>query len=103
MKKVAIYARVSTLEQAERGYSIGEQVDKLKKHCEIYDYSIYKEYVDAGYSGAKLDRPDMKELIDDAKNGKFEAVIVYKLDRLSRNLQNALYLIKDVFKIKNLF
>ena len=102
MKKVAIYARVSTLEQAEHGYSIGEQVDKLKKYCDIHDYSIYKEYVDGGYSGAKLDRPAMKELIDDANNGKFEAVIVYKLDRLSRNLQNALYLIKDVFKANNI-
>lgn len=39
MKKVAIYARVSTLEQAEHGYSIGEQVDKLKKYCDIHDYS----------------------------------------------------------------
>lgn len=102
-KKVAIYARVSTLEQAEHGYSIGEQVDKLKKYCDIHDYSIYKEYVDGGYSGAKLDRPAIQELIADAKNGKFEAVIVYKLDRLSRNLQNALYLIKDIFKANNIY
>lgn len=102
MKKVAIYARVSTLEQAEHGYSIGEQIDKLKKYCDLKDYSIYKEYVDGGYSGAKLDRPAMQELISDAKNGKFEVVIVYKLDRLSRNLQNALYLIKDVFRENNI-
>ncbi|GFH39817.1 recombinase family protein [Lactococcus insecticola] len=98
MKKVAIYCRVSTMEQAEHGYSIGEQIDKLKKYCEIHDYTIYHEYVDAGFSGAKLDRPNMQQLISDAKKHRFEAVIVYKLDRLSRNLQNALYLIKDVFK-----
>lgn len=61
MKKVAIYCRVSTLEQAEHGYSISEQVDKLKKYCDIHDYSIYKEYIDGGYSGAKLDRPAMQE------------------------------------------
>lgn len=102
MKKVAIYCRVSTLEQAEHGYSISEQVDKLKKYCDIHDYSIYKEYIDGGYSGAKLDRPAMQEMINDSKKRKFEAVIVYKLDRLSRNLQNALYLIKDVFKDNNI-
>lgn len=101
-KKIAIYARVSTLEQAEHGYSIGEQVDKLKKYSDIHDYSIYKEYVDGGYSGSKLDRPAMLELIEDAKNHKFEMVIVYKLDRLSRNLQNALYLINDVFRDNNI-
>ena len=48
--KVALYVRVSTLEQAEEGYSINEQKDKLKKYCEIKDWTIVKEYVDPGRS-----------------------------------------------------
>ena len=50
--------QVSTLEQANGGYSIEEQERKLKSFCDINDWTVYDTYVDAGYSGAKRDRPN---------------------------------------------
>lgn len=98
MKKVAIYVRVSTREQAEEGYSIGAQLDKVRKYCDIKSWSIVEEYVDGGFSGGSLDRPEMKKLINDVKKSKFDMVLVYKLDRLSRSQKDTLYLIEEVFK-----
>ena len=50
--KVGIYSRVSTQEQAREGYSIGEQVERLKNYCAAKGWILYKTYTDAGFSGA---------------------------------------------------
>lgn len=100
--KVALYVRVSTLEQAEEGYSIGEQKDKLKKYCEIKDWTITKIYSDPGFSGSNINRPSIQQLIKDAGTGLYDAVLVYKLDRLSRSQKDTLYLIEDVFQKNNI-
>lgn len=98
--KVAIYVRVSTTNQAEEGYSIDEQIDKLEAYCKIKDWSVYKVYTDGGFSGSNTDRPALEKLIKDANKKKFDTVLVYKLDRLSRSQKDTLFLIEDVF-IKN--
>ncbi|MCV6815251.1 recombinase family protein [Streptococcus uberis] len=98
--KVAIYVRVSTTNQAEEGYSIDEQKDKLTSYCNIKDWSIYNVYTDGGFSGSNTERPALEQLIKDAKKKAFDTVLVYKLDRLSRSQKDTLYLIEDVF-IKN--
>lgn len=98
--KVAIYVRVSTTNQAEEGYSIEEQKDKLSSYCNIKDWSVYKIYTDGGFSGSNTERPALEQLIRDAKKKLFDTVLVYKLDRLSRSQKDTLYLIEDVF-IKN--
>lgn len=95
--KVAIYTRVSTIEQAEEGYSISEQQDKLKKYCDIKDWKVARVYTDPGFSGSNTNRPSLQQLISDCKNNMFDAVLVYKLDRLSRSQKDTLYLIEDVF------
>lgn len=102
IKKVAIYARVSTTNQAEEGYSVDQQIDKLTKYAELNDWEISKIYKDAGFSGSKLQRPGMQQLINDIQDKKFEAVLVYKLDRLSRSVRDTLYLTKDVFTKNNI-
>ena len=94
---IGIYARVSTQEQALEGCSIDEQIDRLKKYCESLGRSDIKTYIDAGFSGASIERPDLKKLIRDIKDGKIDKVVVYKLDRLSRSQKDTLYLIEDVF------
>ena len=48
-KKVAIYTRVSTTNQAEEGYSIDEQIDKLKMYCEAMDWKVSEIYTDAAF------------------------------------------------------
>lgn len=101
-RKVAIYVRVSTTNQAEEGYSIQGQIDSLIKYCEAMGWIIYEEYTDAGFSGGKIDRPAMSKLITDAKHKRFDTILVYKLDRLSRSVRDTLYLVKDVFNQNNI-
>lgn len=98
--KVAIYVRVSTTNQAEEGYSIDEQKAKLTSYCDIKDWNIYEIYTDGGFSGSNTERPALEQLIRDAERKKFDTVLVYKLDRLSRSQKDTLFLIEDVF-IKN--
>lgn len=100
---VALYPRVSGLEQAQEGYSIGEQIERMKKFCEAKGWTVYKIYTDAGFTGANMDRPGLQEMIKDAEAGKLDMVLVYKLDRLSRSQKDVLYLVEDVFDKHNVF
>jgi site-specific DNA recombinase len=89
--RAAIYARVSTDEQAREGFSVAAQIDDLHKYASIHNMDVVHEYVDEGVSGKSISgRPQMKQLLSDAKNQKFDVVLVYKIDRLSRNLRDAL-------------
>lgn len=97
MTNVACYIRVSTVEQAEEGYSIGAQKERLTAYCKARDWLVYDYYVDGGFSGSNIDRPAMQKLINDVKSKKIDAVLVYKLDRLSRSQKDTLLLIEDVF------
>ena len=94
---VALYVRVSSREQADEGYSIGEQTERLQKYAEAMGWDVAKIYVDPGYSGGNMDRPGLSELIRDVENGHIDKVVVYKLDRLSRSQFDTLYLIEKVF------
>ena len=96
---IALYIRVSTEAQAEEGYSIEAQEKILRAECTAkeYDETRIRTYIDAGASGSNIDRPALKNLIEDASAGRISTVIVYKLDRLSRSQKDTLYLIEDVF------
>lgn len=98
---VALYVRVSTQEQANEGYSIGEQIERLKKYSEAMNWEIHKIYTDPGYSGGDTNRPGLKEMIRDVEDNKVDKVVVYKLDRLSRSQLDTLYLIEKVFLANN--
>ncbi len=95
--KVALYPRVSTQEQAANGYSIDEQIERMTKYCGAMGWDVYKVYTDAGFSGANTDRPALQQMITDIRLHKFERVLVYKLDRLSRSQKDTLELIEDEF------
>jgi len=97
---IALYVRVSTHEQAENGYSIDEQIDRLVAYCNALGYASYKVYKDPGFSGATTDRPALQNLINDVKLHHVHKVLVYKLDRLSRSQVDTLNLIENVF-LKN--
>lgn len=92
--RAALYVRVSTLEQALSGYSVGEQKDRLTKYAESQDYKIIDIYSDEGVSGKSLLRPEMERLINDIKANKIDIVIIYKLDRLSRHVKDVLELVE---------
>ena len=97
---IALYERVSTDLQAEKGHSIEEQQIRLEKYCEALDLKGFIHYTDAGFSGADMNRPALQKLLEDVRTHKIEKVIVYKLDRLSRSQKDTLFLIEDVF-LKN--
>ena len=95
---VAIYIRVSTDEQAEQGYSIDFQKEKLIHYCKSQDWNDYKLYIDDGYTGTNTERPALKRMIRHIKEKKVNSVLVYKLDRLSRRQKDILELIEDEFE-----
>lgn len=97
--KVVIYVRVSSKEQVE-GYSIGEQIERLKAYCAAMGWTIVAIYIDPGHTGANMDRPDLQRMISDVEEGGIDKVVVYKLDRLSRSQKDILYLVEDIF-LKN--
>lgn len=95
MKRAALYIRVSTQEQAQEGYSVGEQRERLIAYCKAQDWIIADIYVDGGYTGSNLKRPGIQKLM--VETDKFDVVLVYKLDRLSRSQRDTLYLIEEIF------
>jgi DNA invertase Pin-like site-specific DNA recombinase len=84
-QRVAIYGRVSTMEQ-----NTDNQVNELQRYCEARMYAVHKVYVDKGVSGSKESRPEFDVMLDDAKKRKFDILLVWKLDRLSRSLKHLL-------------
>jgi site-specific DNA recombinase len=81
--RAALYARVSTERQAERG-TIGSQLQLLREHVAEAGDELVGEYLDDGHSGARLDRPGLDALRDGAEGGLFERVWCLSPDRLAR-------------------
>ena len=75
-----------------------EQKERLIAYCKAKDWIIADIYVDGGYTGSNLNRPGIQKLI--SETDKFDLVLVYKLDRLSRSQRDTLYLIEEVFRPK---
>lgn len=84
--RVSLYIRVSTGRQANEGDSLEEQENELKKFCEYKNYLIHKIYIERGRSAKDTNRPEYQKLLESIKEKKINAVIVKKLDRLSRSL-----------------
>lgn len=94
--KVAIYIRVSTKKQVEEGYSLDAQRERLEKMCETNGYIIYKVYADEGKSGKDTNRPAFQEMMADMREGKFDKILVMKLDRISRSVIDLEVMIKEM-------
>lgn len=95
--RVAAYARVSTEEQAEDGYSIEEQIESIQRWCRDEGHApIHPDdiFVDDGYSAKDMKRPDITSLLGAVKQKKYDIVVTTKLNRLSRNLLDILETIK---------
>jgi DNA invertase Pin-like site-specific DNA recombinase len=85
MKRVAIYARVSTNDQTTQN-----QVLVLRELAESQDATVVFEFLDNGISGVKKDREALNAMLNAAKSRKFETLYVYSIDRLSRSVKNLL-------------
>lgn len=97
---VAIYVRVSTLDQAEGGYSLDMQERVLRDWCEANGHSVFRIYADRGISGKDIQhRSGMTELLSDASCGKFEAILFWALSRFTRSVSD-LYITMDALQKK---
>jgi site-specific DNA recombinase len=94
--KCAIYVRVSTDEQAKAGYSLAAQVDRIKSFIKSQGWAATEIYSDDGYSAKDRNRPALKRLLDDASEKRFEAILVYKIDRLSRRLKDLIEIVEEL-------
>ncbi len=85
-KQVLLYGRVSTEEQARGGYSLGDQMDQLRKHAARNDWDVVDEVPDEGGSGATLHRYGIERVRDLVKNNpRVSAVVASKRDRITRD------------------
>jgi site-specific DNA recombinase len=93
-----LYTRVSSRNQAEADYSSLEtQRERLEAFSRSQEnHTIYRVYEDGGYSADSLDRPALKEMLRDIRDGKLNAVLVYKIDRLTRSVRD-FHLLMDLF------
>jgi DNA invertase Pin-like site-specific DNA recombinase len=81
------YVRVSTEEQRREGYSLGEQRELIERHAAGQGWALGKVYEDGGWSGRRSDRPAYRELLDAAAAGEMDVLVVWRLDRLGRDLR----------------
>jgi len=97
---VAIYIRVSTDRQHTDGYSFEEQEKILREHCEHHSEDVYEVYGDGGISGKDIvHRIEFRRMLQDAKEKKFDKVIVWKLSRFARSLKDLMITVADLEKL----
>ena len=91
--KVALYCRVSTLDQ-----TIDNQLLELRDHCSRMGWEIVKEYADEGLSGAlsREKRPALNSLIKDAYRKKFDSVVCWDISRIGRSMKELVLFLSDM-------
>ena len=95
--KTIAYLRVSTDKQADKGVSLEAQQDKAKAYAGLYDLDLVEVIVDAGESAKSLDRPGLQRALAMLKTGQADALLVVKLDRLTRSVVDLGKLIETYF------
>jgi DNA invertase Pin-like site-specific DNA recombinase len=82
-KRVAVYARVSTLDQ-----TTANQLFDLRQMADQRGFAVVEEYVDHGISGTRARRPALDKMMSDARHGRFDIVLVWAADRLARSVKH---------------
>ncbi|MEO3111738.1 recombinase family protein [Turicibacter sanguinis] len=86
--RAAAYCRFSSSNQREE--SIDAQLRAIYKYMDEHEYTPVGDYIDMALTGTNTDRPNFQRMIEDAKKGLFDVVIVHKMDRFSRNVRDTL-------------
>ena len=89
--KAALYARVSTLDQEPEN-----QLQELRRYVRARSWPAATEYVDRGVSGSRDRRPALDRLVADAKRRRIDVLVVWRLDRLGRNLRHLVILLETL-------
>ena len=96
--KAVAYVRVSTDKQADAGVSLEAQEAKVRAYASLYDLELVDVVVDAGASAKTLDRPGLSRVLAMVKRGDVDAVVVMKLDRLTRSVADLGTLVEKYFQ-----
>lgn len=96
-KRIGGYIRVSTEKQV-MGYSIEVQITQIEQYCQFNSYELVDIYADRGISGKSMNRPELQRMLNDAKNGKLDCVMVYKTNRLARNTSDLLTIVEELHR-----
>lgn len=91
----ALYLRVSTDMQAQEGYGLDTQYEKIRKYCEAYEVPNPVVFVDDGYTGVNDHRPAYQKMLELMHKGRIKFVITYSLDRIGRNQMLILKFLKE--------
>ena len=87
IKKAGLYIRTSTDNQQD---SIQLQRQELRNYCQSKGWVVHEDYVDFGFSGKNTERPAFQNMMRDAKEGKFDILLVTKIDRFARSIIDCL-------------
>ncbi len=90
-QRVGIYVRVSTGSQ-----TVENQERELLAHCQRQGWKAFKVYRDEGFSGAVADRPALKQMMADARQGRFDLVACWKIDRIARSISHLLEVLSEL-------
>ncbi|MCQ2086058.1 MAG: recombinase family protein [archaeon] len=102
-KRAALYARVSTDEQAKFGYSLDAQIEKMRDFCFVQDIEIAGEYLDDGFSGRNVRRKAYQLMFSKDERKKWDCIVVLKIDRIHRNSRNFMAMMDDLKKHNQTF
>jgi DNA invertase Pin-like site-specific DNA recombinase len=90
-RRAAGYIRVSTVSQAREGESLGTQREGITLYCKAHGLGLIEIYADEGISGASTEkRPGFMQLLQDAKDRKFDCLIIHSLSRFGRNTKETI-------------
>src|SRR2546428_12007588 len=92
--RVAVYARVSTEDQAKEGFSLEAQRERLEAYCLARDWSVAARYVDEGHSGRNIRRPAYQKMM--SERDEWDALLVIKMDRIHRNSRNFMEMMENL-------
>jgi site-specific DNA recombinase len=84
--RAALYARVSTEDQAKEGFSIPAQLKRLNAYCRARNWQSISQYVDEGFSGRDIKRPAYQRMMEE--KDRWDVLVVLKMDRIHRNSRN---------------
>ena len=94
MRKAALYLRVSTIDQNPEN-----QLQDLRQLAAQRGFEIVQEFTDHGFSGARVKRPGLDQLLSAAKRGQFEVVLIWACDRLARSTRHFLELLDEFARL----
>lgn len=98
--RAVAYVRVSTEKQADAGQSLEAQQAKLAAYASLYELELVEVVVDAGVSAKTLNRPGLQRALAMLESGAADALVVVKLDRLTRSVRDLGELVEGVFAEK---